>query len=143
MFSKSCKYAIRAVLFLATSSSNDRKVGVEELSMSLSVPKHFLAKILQQLVRHNLVSSAKGRNGGFYLSEANRESTLLSVIDSIDGPGTFDECVLGLQHCSNEAPCPYHNTFKIYRNQFHQLVSTETIAESAVRIKNKNLKLKI
>ncbi len=142
MFSKSCKYGIRAVLYLAIHGTNDRNIGVGEMAEALSVPKHFLAKILQQLTRYRLISSAKGRNGGFYLDTENKRSTLLSVIVSIDGPGTLEDCVLGLTSCSDENPCPYHNAIKDYRDSFLKIVSNETIEESALRIKTLNLRLK-
>lgn len=143
MFSKSCKYAIRAVFYLAAYASEEVKLGVDTLAEKLNVPKHFLAKILQTLVRNHLVSSAKGRRGGFYLSEKNKKSNLLSVIECIEGPGTFTTCILGLSECSNETPCPYHLSVKKYRDKFYDLVASESIEESAKRIKSQNLKLKI
>ncbi len=141
MFSKSCKYAIRAVLFLAIYTSELHKMGVDDLSLKLDAPKPFLAKILQQLTRNGLISSQKGRNGGFFLSEQNRKSNLLAVIESIDGPRVFKECVLGLAECSNDHPCPYHHHVRKYRDQFLILVQEETIEETAQRITANNLKL--
>ena len=143
MFSKSCQYAIRAILYLAVYTSESQKIGVEELAERLDVPKHFLAKILQQLTRNLLISSSKGRNGGFYLTDDNKKSNLLAVIDCMDGMRAFRECVLGLAECSNENPCPYHGTVRKYRDQFLILVEQETIAESAQRIKLNKLKINI
>lgn len=142
MFSKSCKYAIRSILFLAIHTSEEQKIGVGDLAVKLDVPKHFLAKILQQLTRHRLISSVKGRNGGFYLTEENKSSNLLTVIESIDGPRAFRECVLGMTECSNENPCPYHSAVRRYRDQFLTLVKEETISESAERIISNNLKIR-
>lgn len=143
MFSKSCKYAIRSILYLALYTSEEAKMGVDELAAKLDVPKHFLAKILQQLTRNHLISSSKGRNGGFYLTQENKKSNLLAVIECIDGSRAFRECVLGLAECSNENPCPYHGTVRKYRDQFLILVEQETIEESAQRIKTDNLKINI
>jgi len=140
MFSKSCEYAIRAVLFLASYPAGEI-VGVEILAEKLQVPRHFLAKILQQLSRNRLVSSVKGRNGGFYLSESNRKESLSSIIETMEGPGVFTTCVLGLENCSNEAPCPYHHVVKPLRDNFYELLKGESINESARRIEDQNLKL--
>ena len=142
MFSKSCKYAIRSILFLAIYTSEDHKIGVDDLAAKLDVPKHFLAKILQQLTRFKLISSVKGRNGGFFLTEENKNSNLLAVIESMDGPRAFRECVLGMTECSNENPCPYHTAVRRYRDQFLILVKEETIRESAERIILNNLKIR-
>ena len=142
MFSKSCKYAIRAVLYLASRTDDKHKIGVEAIAEDLQVPKHFLAKILQQLTKNRLISSSKGRYGGFYLNEANKANNLLSVIESFDGPGTFTDCVLGLSVCSDANPCPYHNAVHNYRNQFYFQLQSETVDDTIKRIKRNNLKIK-
>jgi len=139
MFSKSCKYAMRAVLFLALSSSPDKKLGVKEIADELNVPKHFLAKILQQLSRNLLISSTKGPSGGFYLSEENRQASLRKVVETIDGPDVFSSCIFGLPVCSSENPCPLHFKAVIYREGLLELIDGKSIAEMAQRIKDKKL----
>jgi len=135
MFSKTCKYGIRAVLYLAVNSGEDEKLGLEQIAENLSVPKPFLAKLLQQLTKNRLISSTKGRNGGYYLSDSNKSSNLMRVIESFDGKETFTQCVIGLKDCSNSNPCPYHNEVQKYRNSFFRKLREETIEESAIRIK--------
>ena len=140
MFSKSCEYAMRAVLYMASAQSEEI-LGVEKLSGKLEIPRHFLAKILQQLSKHQLISSSKGRRGGFYLSKENANKSLLSVIECIDGPQVFKECVIGLTTCSNDKPCPYHHVVKQFRDRFYRILQNETIAETARRIKTMDLKV--
>ncbi len=111
MFTKSCQYAIRAVIFLAENQASDKNTGVKEIADALHVPQQFLAKILQQLSRHNLISSVKGPNGGFYLGEDNAEVTLLDIVECMDGKSTLSTCILGLPNCTNEHPCPLHHHF--------------------------------
>jgi Rrf2 family protein len=142
MFSKSCKYAIRAVLYLSIHSNEEKMIGVDVIADELEVPKHFLAKLLQQLSRARLISSMKGRSGGFYLSEKDLKSNLMAVIEAIDGPGTFTDCVLGLKTCSEENPCPYHNRITDFRSSFYKQLIEETIGEISSRILEKNFKLK-
>ena len=67
MFSEACTYAIRAVLYLAANTNENQKVGVKDIAVALSVPKAFLAKLLQLLARHNLIASSRGSTGGFFL----------------------------------------------------------------------------
>lgn len=139
MFSKSCKYAIRAVLFMAYKTSPDQRVGVKEISDALGVPGPFLAKLLQQLTRNNLVSSVKGPNGGFFLSEKNRNEPLRKVVECIDGPEVFSACILGLPVCSSENPCPLHTQAFIYREGLLQMVGKKTIAEIAAQVTQEGL----
>ncbi len=111
MFSKSCQYAIRAVTYLAEQQGNVKNVGVKEIAESLQVPQQFLAKILQQLAKHNLITSMKGPGGGFYLGEANANVTLLDIVKTMDGKNTLNTCILGKPSCSSEHPCPLHHHF--------------------------------
>ncbi len=139
MFSKGCKYGIRAVLYLAVYSSLQKRLGVTEIARELDVPKHFLAKILQQLAKENLISSTKGPTGGFYLSKKNRESNLKEVIEALDGPQIFTGCILGLAECTSERPCPLH--FQAYgiREGLNYQLQYQTIDEIAEKIKRTNL----
>ena len=73
MFSKACKYGIRAVLFLVVNGDENSRISPETIAETLEVPRHFLAKILQQLSKNGLVSSVKGPGGGFFLSPENRQ----------------------------------------------------------------------
>lgn len=141
MFSKACKYGIRAVLFLALNTSETLKMGVKEIAGELKVPQHFLAKILQQLSKYNLISSVKGPNGGFFLSEENLESSLDKVIECIDGPEVFSSCILGLPVCSSENPCPLHIQAFAYREGLYYQLKHQPIREIAQKIEKENLQL--
>ncbi|WP_242203018.1 RrF2 family transcriptional regulator [Aestuariivivens insulae] len=117
MLSIACKNAIRSVLYLALKSNGENKVGAKSIANALDIPQPFLSKLLQQLAKNNLVSSTKGPNGGFYLSEKNKENTIWDIIISIDGGNKFDECFLGLSVCDDKNPCPVHAIvapFKVY-----------------------------
>lgn len=122
------------MLYLALHTDEKRRVGVEEISKDLGLPKHFLAKILQHLTKNKLASSVKGRNGGFYLSEENKSASLLTVIHSLDGDGMFTGCILGLNVCSEENPCTFHSQAKIHRSGMVQMLSDKSIHEIAEKI---------
>ena len=142
MFSKSCKYAIRAVLFLAVNASDEKKMGTKEIAEALNVPAPFLAKILQQLSRHHLLSSSKGSGGGFYLSEGQFKITLRDVIEVMDGNDVFSSCILGLPVCSSENPCPLHQKVMVYREGLTDLINHQTIGLLKDRINDLDLSLK-
>lgn len=141
MFSKSCKYAIRASLLLALTTDEHHKIGVDEIAVKLEVPKHFLAKILQQLSKHKLISSSKGPNGGFYMSKLNKNASLLSIITCIDGDEQFKSCILGLPQCTDKNPCSFHDGFKEYKKNLMDAFKKETIEDSAKRIEEFKFKL--
>jgi len=142
MFSKSVKYGIRAVLFLAIETDESHKMKVDEIAEVLDIPKHYLAKILQQLTKCNIVSSAKGRNGGFYLAKANRSLSLLTAIEALEGPVNLNNCILGLENCSDDKPCPYHFAVSKFRSKFYEQLKNETIEKCIKRIDTSKLRIK-
>lgn len=141
MFSKACKYAIRAVLYLAVNTDAEQKLGAKEIAEALDVPKSFLAKILQQLSKHQLISSTKGSGGGFYLSEADRNITIKDVVACIDGEEVFTACILGLPVCSSDNPCPLHEKAMLFRSGLTNQIEGQSIGDFAVKIAKKDLSL--
>jgi len=129
IFSKTCEYAMRAVFFIAHRTSSGGKVGIKEIALGISSPEHFLAKILQDLSRRGIVSSAKGPNGGFFIDERNLKRPLSHIVEAVDGNGLFTGCGLGLENCSEINPCPLHNQFKAIREQIHRMLENTAIEE--------------
>lgn len=66
MLSNACKYAVRAVVYLAIHSNVDNKLGAKNIAEALEVPQPFLAQLLRKLTTNKLVSSSKGPGGGFF-----------------------------------------------------------------------------
>lgn len=117
MFSKACEYAIKATIYIAQQSHQSRRVNVKEVAAAVNAPEAFTAKILQQLCRAEILSSIRGKQGGFVFDVARqREITVYDVVKLIDGEGIFVNCGLGLHTCSNENPCPVHHDFKPVRD---------------------------
>ncbi|MDO6737221.1 Rrf2 family transcriptional regulator [Wenyingzhuangia sp. 2_MG-2023] len=143
MLSKACKYAVRAILYLAIHSNKDKKIGIKRISEELQSPQPFLAKLLQQLSTHNLVSSTKGPGGGFYLSEEDLNIKLWDIIVNIDGTERFDECFLGLALCSDKYPCPVHHLFKPFKNQILNDFKHKTIYQLKEEIETKGTLLSL
>ena len=139
MISKKCKYALRAILHLAVESSEQNKKSTKDLSEELKIPTPYLGKILQELVPKNIISSIKGPNGGFYLTQENMQTPLINIIEAIDGLSFFETCGLGLSACSDEHPCPIHHDFKISRDHMKNVFTNKPVQELAGEIKINNL----
>lgn len=122
MFSKTCEYAIRAVIFIAQRSKNGDRVSIKEIAGGIDSPEHFIAKILQDLGRHGLVQSVKGPNGGFYVDALTAKCSLADIVKAVDGDKLFAECGLGLKQCSETHPCPIHHEFKKIRKDIYNML---------------------
>jgi Rrf2 family protein len=135
MLSNSCKYAIRAILFLAYNSSKSEKVGSKVIAERISIPAPFLAKIFQKLSKEKIIRSLKGPHGGFYLTEKELSKTLFDVVKCIDGLSIFENCFLGLPKCSDENPCAIHNIVSPCKEHLRLELSNKSIGEIAEETK--------
>ena len=98
MFSKATEYALRATLFLAQKSSEENKMGIEEIARAIDSPRSFTAKILQQLTRGNkVVSSARGPQGGFFIPEKAKQLPVRVVLEAMGEEEILEKCVMGLK----------------------------------------------
>ena len=127
MFSTTCHYGLQAMLYLAVHGSDAKNVDLKQIAEEQDIPRHFLSKILQNLVREGLVVSMKGPTGGFRLKKPANEISLLQIVDAIDGMEIFTQCGLGLKKCNDAKPCPIHVEYKQARNRVEQLFRTETL----------------
>jgi len=129
MFSKTCEYAIRAVLFIAQRTSEGSRVGIREIAKGIDSPEHFIAKILQDLSRKGVIQSQKGPAGGFYLDKSSLNATLADVVRIVDGDKIFSGCALGLKQCSESKPCPLHHEFKKIRENILKVLQSARLGE--------------
>ena len=138
MFSKTCEYAIRALIFIAQKSKDGSRVGIKDISAGIDSPEYFIAKILQDLSRKGFVQSAKGPNGGFYMEGKNLQQSVADIVREIDGDKLFSGCGLGLKECSEDHPCPIHNDFKYIRQEIKDMLENSKIE---MFVKNLDLEL--
>ncbi|CAA7387874.1 MULTISPECIES: RrF2 family transcriptional regulator [Chryseobacterium] len=126
-FSKTCEYAIRAVLYIASQSQEGKRVGIKEIAENINSPEYFLGKILQRLSREGIILSVKGPNGGFYLDANGLNRPIADIVITLEGDEIFTGCGMGLSYCSESNPCPLHNEFKKIRNQITYMLHKSTI----------------
>lgn len=130
MFSKTCEYGLRAVIFIAQESKVDKRVSIINISNAIDSPSAFTAKILQQLTKNKIVQSIKGPNGGFYIDKKNLKNIALSdIVKVLDGDTIYTGCGLGLHQCNEKKPCPLHFKFKEIREELKEMLEKTTLLE--------------
>ena len=136
MFSKTCEYAIRACIYIASQSYQDNRVTIKDIADEINSPQSFTAKILQTLAKHKLVHSVKGIGGGFEIpKEALSQISLAQIVIAVDGDGFFANCGLGVDHCSEEHPCPLYKKFLGIRKEMNLMLESTNLEELAINIK--------
>jgi len=136
MYSTTCAYAIRAMSRLAVIRP-EGYVRVQELCEGTNLPSHFLAKIFRELVGAGLLTSAKGRGGGFALAKRPNEIRLYDIVDAVDGIDSYSQCVVGLAKCDANQPCPQHDAFLPVRKQILAYLENTTLDQMSEALDKK------
>jgi Rrf2 family protein len=104
LLNRDTDYAVRALLQIARKPSE--RMPVSELTARLKIPHPFLRKIFQTLQKEGVVSSSKGRGGGFVLAAAPRESSLIRLMEIFQGPLELSHCLYREDLCTDIRTCP-------------------------------------
>jgi len=121
MLSLTCKTAIKAVIYLASKFETGEKSGIKKIAEYIDASEHSVGKMLQSLVKEEVICSAKGPTGGFYITGKQKRQPIINIIEAIEGKEVFKQCGLGLSKCSATHPCPIHNDYKRVRDLFEKL----------------------
>ena len=138
LYSRSAEYAIRAFAHLSQAPSGVY-VMARRIAEREEIPAHFLAKILQDLARRQIIRSSKGPNGGFALIRDRQKPslTLLDVVEAVDGPDCLARCAVGLDECTDQTPCGMHDCWMGVRSRIMEYLGRTTIADVAAALDRK------
>ena len=127
MLSQTAEYALRAVLFLAERGA-DGPVAVDEIAGALGMPSSYLSKTLQTLVKAGVLTSERGRTGGFQLAVSPGKLRLIRVIAPFEQDAERRHCLLGRAECSDRAACVAHAAWKVTADHIARFFRTTTVA---------------
>jgi Rrf2 family protein len=125
MLPKTAEYALRAAVWLARAP--DRTEPAEHLAEAIRVPRRYLHKVLQDLVKAGLVRSQSGPGGGYSL---NRDPDQISILDVINAVGPIERiqsCPLRLE--SHTRLCPLHQELDTAYAKVQEAFARVTVAD--------------
>jgi len=131
MLSNSSKYAVKALVHLVNHSSENNKILVKNLAKVTEVPQPYLSKILQQLTAKDYLSSIKGRNGGYFITKAQGENSVLDIIVEIEGKDQLHLCILSFEHCDSQNPCSIHHLIASQKDALRKSFKTIKLKDLA------------
>ena len=129
MLSYTCKTAVKAVIYLASKFDSGEKVGIVAIAGYLEASEHTVGKMLQTLVKQDVIKSLKGPSGGFYITKVQLKQSIINIVEALDGNQVFKECGLGLSKCSSTHPCPIHDDYKVGRDIMENLFRNKKVME--------------
>jgi Rrf2 family protein len=125
LVTREADYAVRTILYLARNSN--RLASVTEIAHAMQIPKSFLAKLLQRLVRSSLLMSSRGVNGGFQLARKPSDITLLSIMEAVQGPAVINVCAVDNKLCKLSSTCVVHPVWVEIRKEVEKRLERETV----------------
>lgn len=127
LISRTSQYAVQSLIYIAT-QSQDTPILSREVAEKLHVPAAYLAKIMQTLCKGGLVTSYRGRLGGFCLREDPEKIDLMRILMITEGPEFTKDCLLGLKECSDATACPMHHQWTPIKQEVIKLLTQQTLA---------------
>lgn len=131
MLSKKTKYAINALVYLAREHSRE-PVQISKIAESEHIPRKFLEAILLDLRNAGMLSSRKGKAGGYYLLKSPEEINIADVVRLFEGAIALLPCVAHryyerCEECKDEAFCGIRDVFAGVRNETVNMLKKATL----------------
>ena len=127
LLNQTCEYALRAVTYIAQ-RQGDGAVQARQIAEHTEVPQQYLQKILTDLARADILSSARGIGGGFRLNRAADQIRLSDIIRRFDDIANRTQCPFGNAQCGIANPCPIHDRWCIVVAAYTSFIENTTLA---------------
>lgn len=129
---RAADYAVRVMVYLAT-LPDDKRALLPDLASVTEAPESFLSKVLQSLAHAGLISSRRGKLGGFTILVRGREATMLQVVEAIDGPICLNVCLNGGKGCNRKPTCPAHPVWSRAQRAMLDVLMSVTVSSMAAK----------
>lgn len=126
--SKKTDYALLALQHLAMEAPSG-VASTRAIAERFDIPLELLAKVLQQLARHGLVTAHKGVHGGYHLTRPARAISVAEVVQAIDGPMTFTVCSPTDVRCDQFATCTVRDPLWRVKDRIVSVLRTLSLAD--------------
>ncbi len=130
---RAADYAVRVMVHLATLPP-EKRAFLPDLAEATSAPESFLSKVMQTLSHAELISSRRGKLGGFAILPQGREATMREVIEAIDGPICLNVCLSRGKECERKSWCPAHPVWARAQRAMIDVLMSVTVSAMASRI---------
>lgn len=127
---RAADYAVRVMIYLAQLPSETRAL-LPDLALATNAPESFLSKVLQSLAHAQLISSRRGKLGGFAILPVGREATMLQIVEAIDGPICLNVCLHGGKGCERRSTCPAHPVWARAQRAMLEVLMSATVSSMA------------
>jgi len=116
--SKKIEYALMGLLHMSRKNL-DELTSAKELSQAYNIPPELMGKVLQNLVRYEVIESVQGVKGGYRLRQSINHIKLSDVIAAVDGPLKIVNCfnVQNSFECHQHFQCTIKNPMEFIQRK--------------------------
>jgi len=127
------KYGLKALLYLSRKAP-EVPVLISEIAEAEHISKKFLESILLILKKEHILSSKKGKGGGYFLMRSPHEIKIATVIRILEGPIAMLPCVSlnyykKCDDCVSEEACSVHGLMAEVRDSTLKILENKTLAD--------------
>ena len=140
MISKKTKYAINALVYIAKNKKHE-PISVMTISEHQNIPVKFLENILFELKKAKILSSKRGKYGGYLLNDSPDNIHMAQVMRLFDGAIALLPCVTynyyeKCEECVDEATCGIRQVTMEIRNETVKRLKGSTLTDIIQREEN-------
>ncbi len=106
---------------------------LREIADAGDLPAGFLARTLQKLARHNVVSSHRGAVRGYALARPAGDITLREIFEAIEGPNVFRRCIFSPHRSDDRHRCRLQHEWTPIKAGLMQVMGETALEQVASR----------
>ena len=122
--SEASSIAIHSMVLIARAEVSMNAVKIAEFT---GFSKNHIAKVLQRLVKSDLLKSVRGPSGGFSMKKDPKDLTLLDIYQAIEGPIELNDCPLAYEICNFDR-CLMGNVINKLTSEFRKFLEDQTLS---------------
>jgi len=92
MFTTKTEYGMRAMLALVRADENN-PMSLSQIAKEEHISQAYLERLFKKLKADDLIGSAKGAGGGYYLARSPRDINMFEIVEALEGPLSVFYCM--------------------------------------------------
>ena len=124
------QYAIRIMTFIVQ-NNNDKLFNAKKISEALEIPYKYMTNIMTQLVVANIITSTRGREGGYSIAKEPSEIKIIDILEAVKECLHETDCLLGIGACNKNKKCALHDKWKEPQKSILDMFQNTTLNDIA------------
>lgn len=132
------RYGLRAMMDLARHHVDGKPVFLSDIAKRQDISEKYLEHIFSALRAAGLVTTVRGRKGGFLLTKSPSEITASSIITILEGPCVLVDCVSKPKTCNKSEACAARDIWSLLGSKIEEVLSSFTLEQLALMQEQKS-----